>query len=872
MFTQNKFWYVTLVLVLAVIVGTSWWGLKLIESSTREEAGEIITTVLESTRQALESWMDGQMATARVWARSKEVLRLSEALLRVPRNTEALVNSRAQQELREHLGPVLEANSYEGFFLVAPDNINLGSTRDNNLGVFNLLSTQPEILQRIRQGKTLFSLPQFSDVSLPGVDGRLSEKIATMFVGAPVRNSERKIITILLFRINPAQDFSIILRQGRVGESGETYAFNQDGLLISESRFENQLEAIGLLPPGQDSMLNIQIRDPGFNLLENRNGSRPDMPLPLTRMARSAVMGEAGLDLDGYRDYRGVKVVGAWAWDSKSNYGITTEIDHDQIYQKLNFIRSTFLALTILSIVIVMGLVFGFIWTRRTILESELRYRGLIEGATQGIVLHRDDKPILANHAFAEQFGYENPEDILGLPSLSTLLPLQGDSSGSAPIHEGRFEIESKKIDGTPIQLELFQRKIQWKGGDAIQSITVDITERILLERKLRQSQKMEAIGELVGGIAHDFNNMLHVIRGYAEIVEAGLRDNPKLESSQGKVIQAAESASQLTRRLLAFSRQDILQMKDVNMQVLVSNQVQMLERIIGEDIELSLNFTEKNPIVHADPVMMEQVLLNLCVNSRDAMPEGGKLIIKSETIHVDEDFQRLNQWSKPGPYLVLSVTDTGVGMNKEVQEHIFEPFYTTKEVGKGTGLGLSTVWGILEQHGGMTDVHSEPGVGTTFKVYLPLVAETTQVEILDDESEPPIGGNETILIAEDDEIVGQLLSEILSSEGYRVHWARDGEEAIDLYHQHQKDIHLAMIDMVMPKLNGRAVYNRIQSLSPNVPVIFSTGYTADVIDQDFIEKNRITVIHKPYSTASLTRVIRKILDRVPEAPSTSRP
>jgi hypothetical protein len=344
----------------------SWWGTGQIVGERRAEIGEALTTVLETTHQAIRSWATEHRAAAEVWAGSPEVLRLSQELLATARTPEALRRSPAQGEIRSRLHPVLQAKRYQGFFIIAPDESSLGSSRNSNVGRPNLLVRERKHeLARLWRGETVITPPQISDVALPDSEGRLREGQPTMFVGAPIRDRTGAVIAALIFRLDPGLDFTAILQRGRIGASGETYGFDRDARLISESRFDDQLRSIGLLGPDERAILNVRLRDPGENLLRAGASGRPGAEQPLTRMAESAIAGQAGVDLHGYRDYRGVPVIGAWLWDSDLELGITGEIDRDEAYATVTSTRSIIFALSGLAICLMGGLaILVAVWRR----------------------------------------------------------------------------------------------------------------------------------------------------------------------------------------------------------------------------------------------------------------------------------------------------------------------------------------------------------------------------------------------------------------------------------------------------------------------------------------------------------------------------
>jgi signal transduction histidine kinase len=402
-----------------------------------------------------------------------------------------------------------------------------------------------------------------------------------------------------------------------------------------------------------------------------------------------------------------------------------------------------------------------------------------------------------------------------------------------------------------------------------IRATIQDVTERkraeeekALLQEQLRQSQKMEAIGKLAGGVAHDFNNLLTVIQGYSELILKGLNPDNRLCQDVREILNASERASSLTRQLLAFSRKQVLQPKVLDLNLHVSNMDKMLRRMIGEDIELVTLLAKDLGRIKADPGQIEQVILNLAVNAKDAMLSGGKLTIQTANVELDENYARSHIIVTPGNYVILSVSDTGVGMTPEIKERIFEPFFTTKEKGKGTGLGLSTVYGIVQQSGGNIWVYSEPGLGTTFKIYLPRIEEGTESLRPAAVSTKPLGGSETILLVEDEEMVRKLACTVLEKNGYRVLEAPNGEEALRIAQEHSaKQIHLMITDVVMPRMSGRELADCLESVRPEMKVLYMSGYTDDAIIHHGVLDPGIAYIQKPFAPDVLALKVREVLD-----------
>ena len=397
--------------------------------------------------------------------------------------------------------------------------------------------------------------------------------------------------------------------------------------------------------------------------------------------------------------------------------------------------------------------------------------------------------------------------------------------------------------------------EVQFIGG-----VGVDITERRQLEDQLRQSQKMEAIGRLAGGVAHDFNNLLTVISGYGHMIMRDLPHDDPLHSCVEEVLKAASRATSLTNQLLAFSRRQVIQPKTLDLNALVANMDRMLRRVIGEHIELETVLSPGIGSVKADAGQLEQVIMNLAVNARDAMSEGGKLSIRTSNVDVRRS-SRVPADVRPGSYVRLTVADTGKGMDAEIMIHLFEPFYTSKETGKGTGLGLSTVYGIVKQSGGEIVVESEPGRGAIFNIFLPRITDVTQRAPATQGERPVRAGTETILLVEDELGVRQLVREMLRRLGYQIHEANTGADALRIFAQHQNTIDLLLTDVIMPQMSGRELAERLKALRPLLKVLYISGYTDDMLAHHGVLESNVYLLQKPFAPDELAKKLREVLD-----------
>jgi two-component system, cell cycle sensor histidine kinase and response regulator CckA len=500
----------------------------------------------------------------------------------------------------------------------------------------------------------------------------------------------------------------------------------------------------------------------------------------------------------------------------------------------------------------------------------------LLECAPEGILLaDKNHRIIRTNAQFTRLFGYP-PEETIGRIADDLIAPPQKFNEASdITLRVGRgepirVETARRRKDGRLVFVELMAAPV-WVGDEHVADYVSyrDITERKRsekemadLQEQLRQSQKMEGLGRLAGGIAHDFNNLLTVIKGYADLSLLHLKEGDALWSNIKEIDRASERAKDLTRQLLAFGRRQILQVKVLDLNSLVLDLEKMLRRILGEDIQLLTTLAEDLGRVRVDPGEIEQVIMNLAVNARDAMSSGGRLTIETTNVELDEDYARVHVGVTPGPYVMLSVSDTGVGMSREVQEKAFEPFFTTKETGKGTGLGLSTVYGIVKQSGGNIWIESEPGKGTTFKIYLPKVEGALDPLHRRGDSASLREGTEVVLLVEDETPVLDLVARFLRHQGYAVLEAADGEQALRIAEAHGKErIHLLLTDVVMPKMSGRELADRLKSLRPDLKVLFISGYTDNAIVRHGVLDAGVNFLQKPFSVAALGQKIRGALD-----------
>jgi two-component system, cell cycle sensor histidine kinase and response regulator CckA len=507
--------------------------------------------------------------------------------------------------------------------------------------------------------------------------------------------------------------------------------------------------------------------------------------------------------------------------------------------------------------------------------QAEEKYRALFEDAMVGIYQSLPEgRFINVNPALAKICGYETPQELIteihDLAHDWYVDPKRRDEfkrmlAKKGAIHD--FEYQARRKDGSKIWLLQNAREVRGDHGNLMyyEGTVHDITERRSLEDQLRQAQKMEAVGRLAGGIAHDFNNALSVINGYSELLQMSLSSDETLKKQAGEIQVAGQRAATLTRQLLAFSRKQTIQPSVLDVNSVITELEKMLHRLIGEDVRLEITLGEQLWPIKVDQGQLEQVFMNLAVNSRDAMPNGGKLLIETCNINLDEMYVRRHPYAKAGAYVMLSISDTGLGMDKETQSRIFEPFFTTKEMGKGTGLGLSTVYGIVKQSQGYVSVYSEVGKGTTFKIFFPKSEGEAQVLPSRLAAVPASGHQETILLVEDDRSLRELTKRSLQNRGYKIIEAEDGKAGIEVARQYGGAIHLLLTDVIMPGLSGAELAKHLSVQRPDIKVLYMSGYTDDLIAYHGILDAGTMFIEKPFDLNSLlTKIYAALNSRKP--------
>lgn len=469
------------------------------------------------------------------------------------------------------------------------------------------------------------------------------------------------------------------------------------------------------------------------------------------------------------------------------------------------------------------------------------------------------------NDAAIRQYGYSAEE--FASMKVSDIRPDEDQASFFDIVRDleggGHYQAhwKHKKKNGKIIEVDIISHQLDYAGRNVRLVVAQDISERHLLEEQLRQAQKMEAVGRLAGGVAHDFNNLLMVIKGHTELILNAPSPSEAFTRKIQNIDRAADRATSLTRQLLAFSRMQVLQPRVLNLNAIIDDMGKLLPRLIGEDINLLIRTSADLGTIRADASQMEQIIMNLAVNSRDAMPGGGRLIVETSNAELDETYNSSHPIVEPGRYVLLAVTDTGTGMDSETQAHIFEPFFTTKEQGKGTGLGLATVYGVVKQSGGFIWVYSELGKGTSFKIYLPRVDQPVESASAAAPFAEPPRGTETVLLAEDEQDVREVAREFLESGGYTVLEAKDGAEALRIASEKTKPIDILVTDMVMPGMTGQELAGRLQRVRKDLRVIFMSGYSEHAAAEVAQADESMRLLTKPFSRNAILRTVRESLN-----------
>ncbi len=1030
------------VFVLLIVILASSCGVILrIEAKAKNDLMKSLSTTLKTSHTSIKIMFESQRKVVEFWANNVRLRAITKELINLSNTTNTLITSSSLASLRDLLTPVNKILGYRGFFIIGEDNTNLASSRDNNIGTMNLLTEQPELLDRLWSGETLITLPQPSDVPLLDTDGGMIPGLSTMFVATSIKDEMGKIMAILTLRIDPVESFTKVFERGHFGDSGEIYAFNNKGLLISESRFNDQLRKIGLLPSGKHSNLHIELRDPGVDLTLGQSAALLRGKQPLTAMAQSGIAKESGENLDGYRDYRGVPVVGVWTWDDELGFGIATEVDTREAFALLSNMRFIIAIFTFLVVGSLLVLVKVYASVRKTIEERDAKNSLILSSIGEGVIgLDIKGRVTFVNPKASEMLGYTVEEfincpismvqhsypdgteyppeknllcsiiadgrvhyvddeimwhkDGPSFPVEYTSTPIinNGKSTGAVvsfmdiskrkeaeaelkklssvveqnPIsiiitnREGIIEYINPaftKISGytaeevignTPRKLksglelkELYEElwrtitsgrnwkkeirnknkngEIYWESAfiAPIRSQEGNIThfvglledisqrkqieqklkmahenledlvkqrkaqlalkheelkketierlraygEKEKLERLLQQSQKMEAIGALAGGIAHDFNNILSAVQGYTELAIMDLSEENQVRECLDQVLDASYRAKELVQQILTFSRKSDQEFKPLQVQLIAKEVIKLLRSSIPATITIKPSIDLECNNVLADPIQIYQVIMNLCTNSYHAMRQsGGILGVSLQQIELDQEDLKEKINLKPGTYLKLEISDTGIGITSDIQDKIFEPYFTTKDQGKGTGLGLSVVHGIIANLDGDISVYSEPDIGTTFHVYLPVVEANEQIA-QERDTRPLPTGKERILLVDDDDTIVLMRKRMLEKLGYSVSGLTDSVETLQIFQKTPDKFDLVVSDMTMPKMTGAELTKKILVIRPDMPIILCTGFSELLNEKKATDIGVRKYLTKPVRKIDFATAVRDTLD-----------
>jgi signal transduction histidine kinase len=722
-----------LILVLAIygiLFVATWVVTARFETAARDDLAKSLSTVVGVTSHAVETWVKEQKSDARIWATGQNVQQLTNDLLQLTQHPQTLATSPVQAELRRWLLPVLTAKGYLGFFVIGRDNINLGSLRDSNLGVENLLVGQNGFLEKIWSGQAAMSLPLKSDVLLEDAAGNFSENIATMFVGAPIKNTSGDVIAALAFRIDPADDFSDIIRQGQIGQTGETYAFDINGRMFSESRYRHQIKDLGIIGTDLPLNLDIELRDPGVNLFEGEQPHGQRTKLPLTLMAENAVQGRSGLNVIGYRDYRGVQVIGAWIWEDDLKMGITTELDVREAYRNLNANKVVIYMAGILIAVLVTTLaaVFGFYRLQE---RTKQDLGNILQNMSQGVATFDANRRLSVwNNNYQNMFNFSpgllkkgTPIEILISDALDRGFygkdPVRKSIADRLETLWGEENTRTNLIVDTGRTYESMVQRME--NGELVITYS-DVTERERVQAEIIEQRDMlddlnSQKNKFFSIIAHDLLGPFSVLLNYTEILKTSAQtvSREKIADISSSLNQATEQTLKLLENLLVWTRNEMNQIafepSACDLADITSGVIEELSFIAREkEIQLSNNISSQS--VFADEQMAGTIIRNLVSNAIKFTPGGGEITLSAEL---------------KNELVEVEIADNGMGMKPERAASLFALGEVQSTVGTsgetGTGLGLMLCKEFVEKHGGAISVLSEPDLGSRFRFSLPVSA-----------------------------------------------------------------------------------------------------------------------------------------------------
>ncbi len=865
--TRLSVYFFLLSVIIILLLGESIYYFLIKE--TKKAVLENIETLAATMEEDLNRWVDDQKREIIYYSELPEIRTLVETLVNAKEKDRKFLA--AYSDLEERVRLILNHHpEFLEFSILAQQGgrVVFSTDRDSE-GTYKVLDTY------FIEGKKGVYIQNVypSPVSLR----------PTMIISAPIYGSNRKLFGVLAVNLSLKRMDEIIRKRAGLGKSGEAYLVDRYNIFVSGRRFGRDDFLRGVHSVGIDAAIN------------GENGS------------------------GAYANYRGVTVIGAYRWIKQRDLALLLEIPKREAFKSVR--KQTVLIVSIGLFMFALLAIGVYLLARRIVkpisavqqaaqrvstgdldiqvpvltqdeignlagsfnrmtirlklLYDEIRnreehFRSLIEGSTDIVaILDREGVVTYISPSVEKILGYR-PDELVGKIAFSFLHP-----EGLSTIKENFQEL----IDGRALIpnciVEYLHKDGSWHSIEAsgrnmldnpsVHGIVInarDITEKKELEEQFFQAQKMEAVGKLAGGIAHDFNNLLTAIIGYSELLLMGQNVDANARESIEEIKKSADRAASLTQQLLAYSRKQLLMPRIIDLNQLLLNTRGMLQRLIREDVELITELDNGLKPVKADPGKIEQVIMNLVVNSRDAMPDGGRLSIETKNVLLDESYCSIYPEITPGPYVLTTVSDTGEGMNEAVKEKIFEPFFTTKEVGKGTGLGLSTVYGIIKQSGGHISVHSDINRGTTFKIYLPASESTVGEAEEGAEAAEMQHGHESILVVEDEQYVRKYISRILEDIGHHVYEAESPVAALKIMEQlDKKEVTMLITDVVMPAMNGRELAEKLLELNKKMKVLFISGYTGDAIMDRGVLPEGVSFLQKPFSPTALSRKVREMID-----------
>lgn len=862
-----------------IIIASAWAAIYSIEREEKASLEKTLITFLETSRNNISSRLLAQKKSVSTWASYAPLRSIAIELQSLQEDATILIESEPQKRLRQLMTPVDDAVGYRGYFIISKNHINLASSRDENIGVKNLLSLNPNLLNRAFSGNTVFSLPQASDVPLEDIYGNMVEDLPTMFVAAPVRDFNNEIIAIFALRLEPDESFGPMFKTSRFGGSGETYAFDADGLLISESRFQDQLVEIGLIE-GNHSDLAIYIRDPGVNLTLGKTSSTARYQQSLTTMAESATKGNNGTNLEGYNDYRGVPVVGAWLWDQELGFGMTTEFDVDEAYSTFNNTRFTIIIFTSLSLGVLLAFVIRSSMSRASLAAAEKKYRNTINSTTEGYWLIDTQGQVLeVNSALCQMLGYE-PKEMIGRHFWEFLTDAGKEQLG-ASIEDTLSNLKSTLHRHYVLDFMSKQGKILHLHVNAT-SITNDnniatgafafITDTTELENaridankaKVTADNANKAKSEFLSSMSHELRTPLNAIIGFGQLLafdpKGTLSEKQKDQIQQ--IMNGGNHLIELINEILDLAQIESgeiqLQIEDVSLSELL-NDCQLSLDVLANSrgIDIHIDDVKEDQFICADNLRIKQVLINLISNAIKYNRDNGTVTISSE--EMTKDILRIN------------VSDTGHGIPENKLSELFKPFSRlgAELTGvEGTGIGLVVCTDLVTLMGGTIGVESSVGEGSTFWIEMPSahpiknsVEANSELPDTIDKTLPTIEG--TVLYVEDNPANISLLEALIGSiDGLHLSIAQTGVEGIKMARTISPDI--IILDINLPDMSGYDILKELRQYEETK--IIPTLAMSAAATKDDIEKGMAAgfqqYITKPINIPEVIEVIQNTVER----------